>query len=168
MKENPSNTIWNLTARVLSNEEYQELRYGLNHALTTYQKQNDILASVESVWYHINKKNICKETQNHIERAKNSLRALGFSLFASDKCKEFKDKTKLEIIKTLRKELVILKPDKGNRVALIRANDYYTAVENLSSDKSKFKEIDEDPTPASSTQRYLKILNNRNELNDEV
>ena len=96
------------------------------------------------------------------------LRALGFSLFASDKCKEFKDKTKQEIIKNLRKELVILKPDKGNRVVLIRANDYYTAVEDLSSDKSKFLEIDEDPTPTPSIQRYLKMLNNRNELNDEV
>ena len=71
VKENLNNTIWNLTTRVLSNEEYQVLRYGLNHALATYQKQNDILTSVKSVWDQINKKNICKETQNHKERAKN-------------------------------------------------------------------------------------------------
>ena len=70
VKENPNNTIWNLATRVLSNEEYQVLRYGLNHALATYQKQNDILTSVESVWDQINKKNICKEIQNHTERAK--------------------------------------------------------------------------------------------------
>ena len=50
VKENPNNTIWNLITRVLSNEEYQVLRYGLNHGLATYQKQNDILAPVESVW----------------------------------------------------------------------------------------------------------------------
>ena len=82
----------------------------------------------------------------------------------------FKDKKKLEIIKNLRKELDILKPDKGNGIVLIGTNDYYTAVENLFSDKSKFKEIHDDPTPArlSSIQRYLKKLNNRNELNDEV
>ena len=82
----------------------------------------------------------------------------------------FKDKNKLEIIKNLRKELVILKPDKENGIVLIGTNDYYTAVENLFSDKSKFKEIHDDPTPArlSSIQRYLKKLNNRNELNDEV
>ena len=61
-----------------------------------------------------------------------------------------------------------MKPDKGNRVVLIRVNDYYTAVEDLPSDKSKFLKIDEDPTPAPSTQRYLKMLNNRNELNDEI
>ena len=62
VKENPNNTIWNLITRVLSNEEYQVLRYGLNHGLATYQKQNDILASVECVWDQINKKNICEET----------------------------------------------------------------------------------------------------------
>ena len=164
VKENPNNTIWNLTTRVLSNEEYQVLRYGLNHGLATYQKQNDILASVESVWDQINKKNICKETQSHIERAKNSLRALAFSLIDLDNCQVFKDKKKLGIIKNLRKELVILKPDKGNGIVLTGTNDYYTAVENLFSDKSKFKEIHDDPTPArlSSIQRYLKKLNNRN------
>ena len=82
----------------------------------------------------------------------------------------FKDKKKLEIIKDLRKELVILKPDKGNGIVLIGTNDYYTAIKNLLSDESKFKEIHDDPTPArlSSIQRYLKNLNNRNELNDEL
>ena len=54
-KEDPNNITWNLTTRVLSNEEYQVLRYRLNHGLVTYQKQNDILASVESVWDQINK-----------------------------------------------------------------------------------------------------------------
>ena len=98
--------------KVLTNEEYQVLRYGLNHGLATYQKPQDILASVESVWDQINKKNICKETQNHIETAKNSLRALVFSPIDLDNCEVFKDKKKLEIIKKLRKEFIILKPDK--------------------------------------------------------
>ena len=82
----------------------------------------------------------------------------------------FEDKKKLAVIKNLRKELVILKPDEGNGIALIGTNDYYTTVENLFSDKSKFKEIHDDPTPAclSSIQKYLRKLNNRNELNDEV
>ena len=101
LRENPNNTIWNLTTGALSNEEYQVLHYGLSHGLATYRKQNDILASVKSVWDQIDKKNICKETQNHIDRAKNSLRALAFSLIDLDKCQVFKDKKKLEIIKNL-------------------------------------------------------------------
>ena len=127
------------------NEEYQVLRYNLNHGLAAYQKQSDILASLESVWHQINKKNICKETLNHIERAKNSLRALAFSLIDVDNCQVFQDKKELEIIKNIRKELVILKPDKGNEVVFIGTNDYYTAVENLFSDKNKFKEIHVNP-----------------------
>ena len=82
----------------------------------------------------------------------------------------FRDKKKLEIIKNLREKSVFLKPDKGNEVVLIRTIDYYTAVENLFLDKSKFKEIHGDPKPArlSSLQRYLKTLSNRNQVNDEV
>ena len=117
----------------------------------------------------IDKKNICKETQNYIEIARNLRRALAFSLIDLDNCQVFRDKEKLEIIKNLREKLVILKPDKGNEVVLVRTIDYYSAVENLFLDKSKFK-IHDDPTPArlSSLQRYLKTLNNRNQLNDEV
>ena len=53
---------------------------------------------------------------------------------------------------------------------MIGTDDYYTAVENLFSDKSKSKKIYDDPKPArlSSIQKYLKKLNNRIELNDEV
>ena len=66
---------------------------------------------------------------------------------------------KLEVIKKLRKEFVILKSGK-NRIVLIGPNDYYTTVENLFSHKSKLKEIYGDPTPADlpSIQRFLKSL----------
>lgn len=65
MKENLNNTItiWNLTTNVLSNKV---VRYGLYHVLATYLKENNILASVEFTWDQINKKNTCKENQNHI------------------------------------------------------------------------------------------------------
>ena len=44
-----------------------------------------------------------------------------------------------------------------NGIVLIGINDYYAAVENLLSDKSKLKEIFDEPIPArlSSIQRYL-------------
>ena len=120
-----------MSTRVLSNKEYKVLRYGLNHELASYQKQNNIFASVESVWDQINQKNICKETQNHRKRAKNSLRALPSSLIDLGNYQVFKDKEKLEVIKSERKELVILKPDKRNGNVLIGNNDYCTAVEYL-------------------------------------
>ena len=131
LKENPNNVIWNLTSRRLSNEECQILRYGLNHVIATNLKESDILASAESVWDQISRNNICKESHYHVERANNSLQALAFNLIDFDNNQVYKDKKKLEIIKNLQKEFVILKPDKANCLVLVRTIDYYNAVENI-------------------------------------
>ena len=64
----------------MKNEECKILRYGLNHGIATNLKESDILASAESVWDQISRNNICKESHYHVERAKNSLRALAFNL----------------------------------------------------------------------------------------
>ena len=95
---------------------------------------------------------------------------MAFSLIDLGEKQNFKDKKKLDIIKNLRKELVILKPDKGNGIVLLNANDYYNGVEKLFQDKLKFKQILEEPTPSRRTpvQRYLKILNKRGELTNDM
>ena len=53
---------------------------------------------------------------------------------------------------------------------LLNANDYYNGVEKLFQDKLKFKQILEDPTPSrlTSVQRYLKKLNKRGELTNDM
>ena len=56
---------------------------------------------------------------------------MAFSLIDLENKQIFKDKKKLDIIKNLRKELVIPKPGKGNGIVLLNANDYYNGVENL-------------------------------------
>ena len=58
IKENPNNSIWNFTWWTLSNDEYQVLRYGLNHGLATHQKETNILAHAESIWDQIKKNNL--------------------------------------------------------------------------------------------------------------
>ena len=150
----------------MSNDEYQFLRYGLNHGLTTHQKGTDILVNAGSIWHQINRNNVCKESNNHVERATNSLRAMAFSYIDLENKQIFKDKMKLDIIKNLRKELVILKSDKRNSIVLLNANDYNNGVEKLFQEKLKFKQFLEDPTPSrlTSVQRYLKNLNKRSEL----
>ena len=85
----------------------------------------------ESAWDQISRNNIGKESHYHVETAKNSLRALAFNLIGFDNNQVYKDEKKVEIIKNLWKELVVLKPDKGNCVVVVRAIDYYNAVENL-------------------------------------
>ena len=81
----------------------------------------------------------------------------------------FKDKKRLDIIKNLRNELVILKPDKSNSIVLSNANDYCNS-EKLFQDQLKFKQILEDPNPSSltSVQRYLKKFNKRSELRNDT
>ena len=123
INENPNNIISNLTLQTLWNDEYQVLRYGLNHGLETHQKETDIPANAKSIWDQINKNSVCKESNDHVERAKNSLRAMAFSLIDLENKQFFKDKKKLEIIKNFRKELVILKPDKGKGIVLLNAYD---------------------------------------------
>ena len=123
LKENSNNVIWNLTSRILSNEEYQILSYGLNHGIATNLKESGTLASAESVCDQISRNNICKESHYHVERAKNSLESLAFNLIDFGKNQVYKDKRKLEIIKNLWKELVILKLDKRNGAVLVRTID---------------------------------------------
>ena len=125
----------------MSNDEYQVLRYGLKHGLVTHQKETDVFANAESIWDQINRKNVCKESNNYIERTKNSLRAMSFSLIDLENKQIFKDKKKLDIIKNLRKELVILKPEQSNGIVLLNVNDYYNGAEKIFQDKLKFKQI---------------------------
>ena len=74
-----------------------------------------------------------------------------------DNQKVFKDKRKLQVIKELRKDTVILKPDKGNGVVVIDTTDYCEALDKLFSDTTKFKRLDADPTSTSlsTLQSYL-------------
>ena len=95
---------------------------------------------------------------------------MAFSLIDLEKKQIFKDKKKLDIIKNLIKELVILKPGEVNSIVLLNINDYYNGVEKIFQDKLKFKQILEDPAPSrlSSVQRYLKKLNKRGELTNDM
>ena len=125
----------------MSNDEYQVLRYRLNHGLATHQKETNILANAESIWDQINKNNVCKKSRNHVQRAKISLREwhLVLSTYRINKFSKIK-----------------------RNLILLNSKDYYNGVEKLFQDKQKFKQILEDPTLSrlTSLQRYLKKLNN--------
>ena len=74
-------------------------------------------------------------------------RTLPFNLIDLDNNQTFKDKNKINILKNLRKDFFLLKTDKGNGIVLIKTTEYYSSLGKLFSDKSKFKQISEDPTP---------------------
>ena len=105
-----------------------------------------MLPSVESVWDQLTRNSLLKENYHSINGGKNCLRALAFNLINLDNQKVLKDKRKLQVIKKLRKDTVILKPDKVNGVVVIDTTDYYESLNNLFSDTTKFKRLDADPT----------------------
>ena len=87
-----------------------------------------------------------------------------------DNEKVFKDKKKLQVIKELRKDTVILKHDKSNGVVVIDTTGYYDSLNKIFSDTTKFKRLDTDPTNKrlSTLQSYLQKLYRRNEISEEV
>ena len=70
----------------------------------------------------------------------------------------------------LKKDIVILKPDKGNGVVILNRTDYVNQVLGIINDTSKFKTLDEDPTikREGQLQRYIRKLKNGNIINERV
>ena len=63
---------------------------------------------------------------------------------------------------------MILKPDKGQGVVLIKKSDYKQSMERLFSDQRKFEVLNEDPTIRNlrTVQNYLNTLCNRGEITE--
>ena len=78
------------------------------------------------------------------------------------------DKKKINVIKQHCEKCMILKPDTGNGVVLMNNIDYYDAMNQLFSDKMKFKIIDNDLTLSGlkTVQNYLNKLCKRNEITE--
>ena len=167
--ENPNSTIWNLSSRVLSNDEYEVLSYGLKHGLATNLYPKDILPSIENVWNQLVTKDLLRNDYQSINRAKNCLRSLAYNLIDLDNQQVFRDSKKLKILKNLRETCAILKPDKGNGVVIIDTADYHNSISELFSDKTKFKKLNEDPTHTrlNTLHSYLCKLREREEITDD-
>ena len=93
---NPNVIVTNLSDRTLSNDEYEILAYGLNHGLHKRPKENDVLASSESVFKQLTKLNVLKENRYSIERVKVTLKAFSFSLLDLEDCRIFKDERSIK------------------------------------------------------------------------
>ena len=50
-------------------------------------------------------------------------------------------KTQIKVIKKLRKDIAILKPDKGNGAVLLNNRDYTASVGSIFKDTKKFKTL---------------------------
>ena len=102
------------------------------------------------------------------ERVTTALRAFTYSYIKVYDEQYSHDKKKINVIKQLREKYMILKPDKGRGVVLMNKVDYHDAMNQLFSDKMKFKIIKSDPILSSlkTDQNYLNNLCKRNEITE--
>ena len=99
-------------------------------------------------------------------KIKNALRGLAFNLVNIWDPGIYKDTNEIKVIKKLRKDIAIFKPDKSSGVVLLNKNDYTAFARNLFKDNRKFKTLESDPTitQTKTLQSYLNTLHKRNEL----
>ena len=90
--------LLNLSSRVLTNDEYETLQYGLKHGVASKPKDNEIFAMAEDIYDQINRKSLCKENQISIQHLKNSLRAFTFNILDIDDKNVYSDVKKLKVI----------------------------------------------------------------------
>ena len=78
------------------------------------------------------------------------------------------DSKRVKIIRNLRKDCVILKPDKGNGVVVIKKDDYINAVQSIFA-VTKFNRITTDPTLVrrSAIQRFINTMYNRGKMSKQ-
>ena len=77
---NPNTIVTNLSSRVLTNDEYSLLRFGLNHGLATRPEEIDCFALAEDVWSQLYRSKALKKDPRSIQKAKNSIRAFTFNV----------------------------------------------------------------------------------------
>ena len=71
---------------------------------------------------------------------------MSFNLLDMDSKRLTKDKNKINVLNNLLKDVILLKPDKGNGIVLVNCLDYKNSVKQIFSDRTKFRKINEDPT----------------------
>ena len=93
-----------------------------------------------------------------------------FSIFLFQK--QFKDNFK--ILKKLGddKDIIDVKPDKGNGVAILDKVDYHNKMEELLRDTSKFAPLNDDPVKTTMKRKtkvrtFLRNLKKTNVISDE-
>ena len=137
---------------MLTEGEYDILRYGLKNGLAIRPPKNDILVYVEDIWEQIYKTNICNNNFHSKSKIKNALRGLDFNLINIEDSRICKDTNHIKVIKQLREDVATLKPDKGNGVVLLNNKDYTTSFGNLFKDTKKFKSLESDNTNEDLTE----------------
>ena len=159
-------TVFNLSSYRLTDQQLDILKNGLTYSICPPKLDR---ASVFTSFEQIHKTMV-----DHIKDTSlaSSLKAdvahLAHSYVASFRPK---DLHKHRVLKQLRnnKDIVILKPDKGNSVVILDKTIYNNGLYEIINDNTKFKRLQEDPTLAreDKLQRFLRGLKKKQCLTDD-
>ena len=151
----------------MSQEESDLLKAGLSFSIQPDKiRKSEIFTTFEKIHRSFINKLKSKETKNQIN-AHLSHRAN--SHFYN--CKPFPRKLRQHrVLRNLRKnkDMVVTRPDKGNGVVILDQQSYDNAIQEIISDTSKFKKLNEYPTlkREASLQRFLRKLKQKNVFNE--
>ena len=155
--------IRNLSSQTLSNDELDILKNGLSFSIPpAFLKKTDVFAQFDMINKFMTKE--LKDAKNSpILKSELSHLANSYVYKYSPSQSTLK---KHGVLKRLRsnKDIVILRPDKGNGIVVLNRTDYNKAIMNIINDKTKFRTLDTDLTiqREQSLQRYLRKLKKKN------
>ena len=169
INQNPNELITNLTGRQLTDEEIEILKVGLKHGTASRPRESEMIVIAEDIWDKIQRLDVCKDNFMSKHRAKNGLRAFTYNYLDLDDKQFISDSKRLKVLKSLKKDYVLLKPDKGQGIVVLKREDYVSSVQRIFDDQRKFKKVYHDLTlrNLSTIQGYLSKLFNRGEISED-
>ena len=161
-------TVHNLSSKLLTTDELEVLKYGLKHPIHPLQiTKTNILTTFDFI--HRAMTNDLKD-KKHSGELKTKMSHLANSYVNAYKATKNSLK-KYNILKRLResKDIVILRPDKGCGTVILDREEYVKKIYVIINDTSKFKKLSSDPTilREGQLQRFLRTLKNKGFFTDE-
>ena len=152
-------TVVNISSYKLSDDELYIFKFGLTYAIKSPQiSKSHVCTTFELLHQDLKRHLVDKSKANEV---KSEIQHLPTTYVNSFK-PSTNDLKKLKILKKLKqnKDIIILRPDKGNGVVLLDKVVYNNAISDLLSDNSKFKKLQSDLTQRreGQLQRYLRKL----------
>ena len=157
-------TVVNISSYELADDELDILKFGLTYAIKPLQiSKSHVFTTFELLHQDLKRHLVDKSKANEV---KNEIQHLATTYVNSFK-PTTNDLKKLKILKKLKqnKDIVILRPDKGNGVVVLD-KVYNNAISDLLSDNSKFKKLQSDLTQRreGQLQHYLRKTQKRRSL----
>jgi hypothetical protein len=144
----PNKLIYNYSDRILTDVETEVLSHGLKFGLPP-NKLNyaRFFLPFEELYEQLKDNKIYSDNNDGLNIIRSNLKAMAFKAFYS--FNPFRNSLNSDFIQVLKslsgdKNLIVLKPDKGNGVVLMNRKDYHVKMMSMLNDGSKFQRIDGD------------------------